>query len=273
MNNIIKQIVESKFNFNIDMESNNVNLSKNTHISRTQKDSYMDLLFVDLNLPSGTLWARYNLGVDFEHLNDAHDYEGDFYAWGEVDTKDEYLISNYKFIKQNGNNRTLIKYTLPVDKQINNLRIYKDPIDNKTQLDLEDDAAYVNNPFRGMFDIIIPSMDQWKELIDNIDISWVTNYNNIHNLNGCLLTSKNNQENLFLPITGAIMNDHLYYYPVNEYEAYQFGYYQSSMLNTNNCEYTQSICIRETAFSSCGIYIRDNVHRLEGCTIRPVLKK
>ena len=44
---------------------------------------------VDLGLPSGTLWASYNVGA-----RKPEEY-GDYYAWGEIDTKDSYTWSNY----------------------------------------------------------------------------------------------------------------------------------------------------------------------------------
>lgn len=44
---------------------------------------------IDLGLPSGTLWASYNVGA-----RNPEEY-GDYYAWGEIDTKDSYTWSNY----------------------------------------------------------------------------------------------------------------------------------------------------------------------------------
>ena len=45
--------------------------------------------YVDLGLPSGTLWATMNMGA--ASANDL----GDKYAWGETTTKAEYTASNY----------------------------------------------------------------------------------------------------------------------------------------------------------------------------------
>lgn len=44
---------------------------------------------VDLGLPSGTLWASYNVGA-----RKPEEY-GDYYAWGEIESKDSYTWSNY----------------------------------------------------------------------------------------------------------------------------------------------------------------------------------
>jgi len=74
MNELIKQIVESRYNFNIDIEpttsdkSNDDNddhtsLSKSIYTQKSQKDALEQDTFIDLDLPSGTLWAKYNIGA------------------------------------------------------------------------------------------------------------------------------------------------------------------------------------------------------------------
>jgi hypothetical protein len=47
--------------------------------------------YVDLGLPSGTLWATCNVGA-----NSPEEY-GDFFAWGEVEPKEEYTNENYTY--------------------------------------------------------------------------------------------------------------------------------------------------------------------------------
>lgn len=49
--------------------------------------------FVDLGLPSGTLWAVYNVGASNECES------GDFFAWGETKPKDLYDWETYKYFK------------------------------------------------------------------------------------------------------------------------------------------------------------------------------
>ena len=46
--------------------------------------------WVDLGLPSGTLWATCNVGA-----NAPEDY-GDYFAWGETKPKDNYDLNTYK---------------------------------------------------------------------------------------------------------------------------------------------------------------------------------
>lgn len=79
--------------------------------------------FVDLGLPSGTKWATCNVGAT------KPEEVGNFYAWGEVEPKDNYDCSTYKY---GYSECTVTKYKIGYNE------------DNKRVLDLEDDAAYVN---------------------------------------------------------------------------------------------------------------------------------
>ena len=102
--------------------------------------------WVDLGLPSGTLWATCNVGASNpEEL-------GSYFAWGETATKDFYEWSTYKWC--NGSETTMTKYCTNSDYGNDGF------VDNKTELDFEDDAAYVNwgPSWR------IPSYEQFEEL-------------------------------------------------------------------------------------------------------------
>lgn len=52
---------------------------------------------VDLGLPSGTLWCKYNLGVNLNKLNETKNWYGKYYAWGEIKPKHGYTWENYKY--------------------------------------------------------------------------------------------------------------------------------------------------------------------------------
>lgn len=54
-----------------------------------------DERWIDLGLPSGILWAAYNVGA-----TSPEEY-GDYYAWGETETKTSYRYANYKYAEQN----------------------------------------------------------------------------------------------------------------------------------------------------------------------------
>ena len=51
------------------------------------------LEYVNLGLPSGTLWGKFNIGA-----NEETEF-GDYYAWAEINTKTQYNWDNYKFPK------------------------------------------------------------------------------------------------------------------------------------------------------------------------------
>ena len=107
--------------------------------------------YVDLGLPSGTLWAKYNVGANNE-------YEvGDYFAWGEAETKSKYSWSTYKW---GSSQNSLTKYNSS---------------DKKITLDLEDDAATVNmgSPWR------MPTYDELEELSKNLTAGQFITINNV----------------------------------------------------------------------------------------------
>ena len=144
--------------------------------------------WVDLDLPSGTLWATCNVGA-----SSPEDY-GDYFAWGETEPKDVYDWSTYKWC--NGSYNTLTKYC--TDSSYGNNGF----VDNKTELDPEDDAAYVNlGPLWRM-----PTTEQQQELINNC--IWERTTQN--GVNGYLGTGPNGKT-LFLPAAGCRWRDSLNY--------------------------------------------------------------
>ncbi len=145
--------------------------------------------YVDLGLPSGTLWATMNVGA-----NSPEEY-GDYFAWGETTPKDVYDWSTYKWCM--GSNTTMTKYCTKSNYGYNGFT------DGKTELDPEDDAAYVNwGPEWRM-----PSLEQIQELLDNCTTQWTTR----NGVNGRLFTSNINGASLFLPAAGYQRDGDLYY--------------------------------------------------------------
>ena len=71
--------------------------------------------YVDLGLPSGNLWATCNLGAS------APEAYGDYYAWGEVEPKQEYTNSNHKWYKEGAPSLGFTKYNNE-DRQTTNQR-------------------------------------------------------------------------------------------------------------------------------------------------------
>lgn len=138
--------------------------------------------YVDLGLPSGTLWATRNIGASTPGGG------GNYFAWGETEPKNSYDWYNYKWC--NGSYNKLTKYCDNISYGYNGF------VDNKTVLDPEDDAAYVNwGPEWRM-----PTSYQMEELYDRCTWVWTT-YNSA---SGYRVTGPNGNS-IFLPAasTGA----------------------------------------------------------------------
>lgn len=242
-----------KFNFNIDSIEDNIDsLSKSSIVYNSQKHAYEeDLYLVDLNLPSGTKWCKYNLGVDPNKLTKSKTWYGKYYAWGEIKSKKEYSWETYKHA--NNVYDKLTKYC--TDSVYGNNGF----TDDFTELQLEDDAAYQNMQI-GNLKFRIPNKEQFKELLEYTTNKWIKNYQDIDNLNGCMLISKFNDKELFIPATGYSSYSNLYNISSN-------GCYWSSTLDTNDPYYACGL-----NFDSEGINY-DNYYRCIGFNIRYILIK
>ncbi len=136
--------------------------------------------YVDLGLPSGLKWATCNVGAE-----SPEDY-GDYFAWGEVEPKEYYYWSTYKY---GTDYNQLTKYC-------NNSSYGKDGFtDNKTVLDPEDDAAHVN--WGGAWRM--PTTEEQQELINNCTWTWTTQ----NGVNGYKVTGPNGNS-IFLPAAGCM---------------------------------------------------------------------
>ena len=142
--------------------------------------------FVDLGLPSGTLWANCNVGA-----SRPEDY-GNYFAWGETTAKDTYNWSTYRYC--NGSNTTLTKYCYDANNGNNGFT------DNLTTLQSSDDAATANwsNGWR------MPTSTEMQELIDNCSFEWTT----LSGVNGGKFTG-NNGNSIFFPAGGYYNNSEI----------------------------------------------------------------
>ena len=165
--------------------------------------------WVDLGLPSGTLWATCNVGAN------APEEYGDYFAWGETAPKDYYVWGTYKWC--NGSSTTLTKYCTSSSYGYNGF------VDNKTELDPEDDAAYVNwgSSWR------MPSLEQIQELFDKCTWQWTQR----NGVNGRLVTGPNGNT-MFLPAAGYWVESlggagsWGFYWSRTLYPDYSFGAYE-----------------------------------------------
>ena len=141
--------------------------------------------YVDLGLPSGTLWATCNVGA-----SSPEEY-GDYFAWGETEPKDNYDWNTYKWY--NHDIRDYTKYHLDYAYYDESGNYHSVPADGNTVLDPEDDAAYVNwSPLWRM-----PTGEQQRELVEKCTWTWTTSNGVI----GQLVTGPNGNT-IFLPAAG-----------------------------------------------------------------------
>ena len=213
---------------------------------------------VNLGLPSGTLWCKHNLGVNYE-LDNVKSWYGKYYAWGELESKLKFNLDNYKFGKGYGN---LTKYCGVSEYGLNGFT------DNLTELLPEDDVAYQNNNI-GNYKFHIPTKEQCKELIKYTKNYWVNNYdpnkvkhnpkndNGIQKLNGRVFEGKNGNQ-LFIPAAGFHINSNIFD------DGFSCNLWSSSLiLNDPSRAYNLFFTL-----NNIGMSLDD---RYPGFTIRPVI--
>ncbi len=122
--------------------------------------------FIDLGLPSGTLWACCNVGATKPQE------QGSFYAWGEVTSKNCYNWGSYQYTDERGEVMSL----------------YADIAGT------EYDAATYNWGMAWQ----MPTVEQLKELVENTTSQWTV----LDGVKGLKFTAKNGNI-LFLPAAGC----------------------------------------------------------------------
>lgn len=174
--------------------------------------------YVDLRLPSGTLWATMNVGAQSETD------PGLYFAWGETQgyqvqlvhgdkEEDYYEVVDKSFDESNYQYGQLTAVHAGESIQLSFAVTKYNGNDEKTVLDLEDDAAHVN--MGG--DWHMPSLEQIEELLntDYVTNEFVENYNS-SGVSGVLFTSvADNTKKLFIPFNGDINQD------INEFNQIQ----------------------------------------------------
>ena len=198
--------------------------------------------YVDLGLPSGTLWATCNIGA-----TSPEDY-GDYFAWGETkgynSGKTTFNWSTYKWCE--GSSSTMTKYCTQSSYGYNGFT------DNKTELDPEDDAAYVlwGSDWR------MPSYEQCEELINSSYTT--TEWTTMNGVKGRKITSKTNGNFIFLPAAGYRRDA-----PFDG--AGSYGSYWSRTLCSDYPSYARSLY-----FHSSNVYMSNDYRRCYGQSVRPV---
>lgn len=191
--------------------------------------------FVDLQLPSGLLWAETNLGAENET-----DF-GNQYAWGETKLKNDYSQATYRY-------GTDFEKTTKYNST-----------DHKTTLSPEDDAA---TALWGK-DCRMPTFEELQELGDTANCTWTwmeeKSIKGDTIRNGYLVKSVRNGNTIFLPASGA-HNGKTYYK-----EDKDALYWTSTLAPRSHGE---AFCL----YFNLGHYSYYMNDRSLGASIRPVAK-
>ena len=134
--------------------------------------------YIDLGLPSGTLWASCNIGAA------TPESFGWWFSWGETQPKEhDFSVASYKYMEGDFYHCHITKYNRD---------------DGLVVLLPEDDAATVNWG-DGWH---TPTLEQWSELLHH-----TRNGQAFQNgENGWRFTSVSNGNSIFLPATGLVFN-------------------------------------------------------------------
>ena len=198
---------------------------------KSDGENLKDHEYVDLGLPSGLKWATMNIGAN------APEEYGDYFAWGETTPKDTYSWSTYTLCK--GSVTQITKYCTDSDFGT---------VDNKTVLDLKDDAARAN--WGGTWRM--PTVSEWTELLDKCTWEWTS----LNGVKGRKVTGPNGNS-IFLPAAGRREDSSLK-------NAGSYGHYWSSSLYWSEC------------YEAYGVYFEssdvdwNNHYRCIGQSVRPV---
>ena len=195
--------------------------------------------YVDLDLPSRTLWATCNVGASnpsdaglYFQWGDTKGYAKDQVGTGSGQKKFASNWSDYKWYDTN--KKAFTKYTT-----------------TGATLDLEDDAAHVN--MGGTWHM--PSPEQIQELIDNTTSEWTTQ----DGVKGRLFTSKTDtSKSIFVPAAGYAWDGSIHY-------SGDYGYVWSSVLSTRRVSGGQGL-----GFGSVDANL-DDYNRYNGFSVRGVI--
>lgn len=187
--------------------------------------------YVDLSLPSGTLWATCNVGADNP------ENVGYYFSWGEVSPKDTYTWDNYR-------------YGDCIDEQFEMTKYC--PADSIIILEPMDDAATVN----WGSDWRMATKEEWEELYLKTTWTW-TERNGVQ---GRLLTGINGNS-IFLPAAGFCLD--------NDTIGISIGMYWTSSLQTIFPERGWSYHFDDVNSHVCGTYQRCRGQSVRAVKINP----
>jgi hypothetical protein len=202
--------------------------SKSVAVYVTQSGIYIGTDWVNLGLPSGNRWATKNVGAS------TPEDHGEYFAWGEIKSKNEYSWSNYVYCC-NANLKLLSKYNCDQGDGV---------VDNLTTLQKSDDVA---NQITGG---VMPTKIDWSELLEKCTWTWIT----LNSVQGYKVVGPNGNL-IFLPVTGykkdksiSNTNNAGCYWSSSLYEVYAEKawslYFTSSNAGCDTRERNLGYCVR-----------------------------
>lgn len=200
-------------------------------IDKGTLEARQDIEPVDLGL--SVKWAPYNVGAS------APEEYGDYFSWGEIESKTDYGWSTYKWC--NGTSSRMTKYCASSTYGT---------VDGILTLDSEDDVAQVC--WGGSWHI--PTRNNLLELRNNC--SWTRT--NLNGISGMLVTSNINGNSIFLPAAGTRSS-------TNFYSVGSEAIFWSCELNPSASTYAYSLSYSQ--YDQVSVYYK---YRNQGFSIRPV---
>lgn len=179
-------------------------------------------------------WACCNVGA-----SSPIEY-GDYFSWGETSFKSHYDSDSYKWGR------------FTFNKYCNDS--YYGTVDNKTQLELSDDAARAN--WGGSWRM--PTIDELHSLNSKCTWTWTT----INRVKGYKVTASNGNT-LFLPAAGYMFGWVLK-------DEGQYGYYWSSSLDSSHASYGLTLVISGGSNFTASDHFTSIEDRCDGLSVRPV---
>ena len=205
--------------------------------------------YVDLGLPSGTKWSTMNIGASAPE-----DY-GNYYAWGETETKEDYSWNTYKYFFDNNGNYV--------------------PYDDKWRVESGELKDIGSNIAGTQYDVAhmkwgdswkIPTSAQMDELQNKEYCEWIWTF--LNGVEGYIITSKLNGKSMFLPACGV-------FYKTKQQHMNTDGYYWLSTSESSNTFYADNLVFSSNSYEIChkSELFQDYNGRDHGRAIRPVFTR
>lgn len=231
--NISTIVINGTVTLSIDgyiLSTSSFNISSDWEASVTAYSAY-----VDLGLPSGTLWARGNIVKDANGnytIGNETDW-GTYISWGNIIGHNEGEGYNFDQTIYNSTPGASISADIPNNDAAHDIALAK-----------------LGNPLH------LPTKEDFQELYDNTDTEWVANYNNTGVAGRKFMKKSDHSVYVFFPASG-------YYNGTTLNGRGTYGNYWSASFYSATSAYS-------LYFSSSGVDPQFNSYRRIGRSVRPV---